>query len=336
MVDGAVAVGESAAPADPIEPTAADVPAPEVVVGASGNLANIYFLEQPGRMSLEAIEAIHPGLVLRLASHPGIGFLLVHSETEGPLVIGRDGVHHLTDGRVDGTDPLEPFEPHAPEHLLRLDGFEHVGDILVNSIYDPALEEVAAFEELVGSHGGFGGAQTRPFLLAPTRLGPIDQPLVGAPAVHHQLVRWADELGVGPTSGAKEAPLVAARRAGRPRGIGLVTVLTGITSLSWLLFGALFIIGGLETGEGVPAAAGILLVTLGIVGMFVTAGLRRRREWARTATMAWYAIGVIQALGALATEGAAGVASLGAIQVLVSVFVFFYLTRPHVRAAFGG
>ena len=54
---------------------------------------------------------------------------------------------------------------------------------------------MAAFEELVGSHGGMGGAQCFPFVLAPARLdAPLD-PLVGAEAVHHQFRSWLTALG---------------------------------------------------------------------------------------------------------------------------------------------
>ena len=35
------------------------------------------------------------------------------------------------------------------------------------SIYDPVKNEVAAFEELVGSHGGIGGEQSFPFISHP-------------------------------------------------------------------------------------------------------------------------------------------------------------------------
>ena len=45
---------------------------------------------------------------------------------------------------------------------------EHAPDLLLISQYDPELGEVAAFEELVGSHGGLGGPQTEPFILHPT------------------------------------------------------------------------------------------------------------------------------------------------------------------------
>ncbi len=37
-------------------------------------------------------------------------------------------------------------------------------------MYDESTNEVAAFEELVGSHGGLGGDQTKPFIMYPKAL----------------------------------------------------------------------------------------------------------------------------------------------------------------------
>jgi hypothetical protein len=74
--------------------------------------------------------------------------------------------------------------------LKRTDGFPNAPDILVMSLYRPETGEVAAFEELVGSHGGLGGPQTHPFVLYPVML-PIDPgPIVGAAALHTQLKTW--------------------------------------------------------------------------------------------------------------------------------------------------
>lgn len=172
------------------------VPEPaELVVCASGNLGLIYLAARPGRLTLEEIAALHPGLVEGLVAHPGIGFALVRSGPEGALVLGRAGIRYLADDRVEGVDPLDRFDPGAADHLRRLDTFPHVGDIVVNSLYEPATEEVAAFEELVGSHGGLGGPQTRPFLLVPAGWAAGDGPIVGAPAVNAQLRRWIAALG---------------------------------------------------------------------------------------------------------------------------------------------
>jgi uncharacterized membrane protein YvlD (DUF360 family) len=307
---------------------------PEVVVGASGNLANVYFLAEKERMTLEEIEANYPGLVEGLTSHTGIGFVLGRSEKLGALAMGAAGVHYLDSGQIDGEDPLAIFGERTADQLRRLDGFSHVGDLLVNSAYDPALEEVAAFEELVGSHGGFGGPQVRPFILAPADLPYDGEPVVGAPAVHKLLVQWADSLGVGPQSGATDAPLTEAATSASAPGVKVIAVLTALTALLWVLIGVLLVVGGELVGGDAFVIAGAVLVVLAFVGLFVAIGLWRRRNWARIAAIAWYAVGVLQALATLGSAGLDGLLTAGLIPVATSVLVFFYLTRPHVAAAF--
>jgi len=73
-------------------------------------------------------------------------------------------------------------------------GFEHAPDLLVNSFYDPVLEEGCAFEELISFHGGLGGPQTRPFILHPAHLPVPSEPIVGAAAVHALLTGWRGAL----------------------------------------------------------------------------------------------------------------------------------------------
>ena len=161
-----------------------------VAVLASGNLGLVYLLEEPRRLTLEEIEAAHPDLVPALRAHPHIGWLLVHSAADGPLVLGPRGMRRLTSGRVDGEDPLAAFSPTAAGHLLRADGFRHAADITVGSFFDPQVEEGCAFEELISFHGGLGGPQTRPFILHPSSFDPPPQPLLGAAAVHEVLAGW--------------------------------------------------------------------------------------------------------------------------------------------------
>jgi hypothetical protein len=91
---------------------------------------------------------------------------------------------------------LAPFGTLAADDLRRLDAMPNIGDIVLNSSLDPATNEVAAFEELVGSHGGLGGWQTNAFLLYPSAWGTVDGPIVGAPAVHNQLVSWLAAAGL--------------------------------------------------------------------------------------------------------------------------------------------
>jgi uncharacterized membrane protein YvlD (DUF360 family) len=168
---------------------------PEVVVMASGCLGLISFPRAPGRLTLEHIEAVYPNLLEGLRSHPGIGFLLVRSSEFGALAIGAEGVHYLDEGRVDGLDPLAQFGLNAADKVRRTDRFEHCPDIVLNSPYWAAEDEVAAFEELVGSHGGMGGGQSLPFVLYPGSWSAPDEPIVGAESMHAQLRRWLVEIG---------------------------------------------------------------------------------------------------------------------------------------------
>src|SRR5204862_6835316 len=48
---------------------------PDIVVAASGNLAQISFPGVPGRATREAIDAAYPGLIDGLVRHPGIGLV---------------------------------------------------------------------------------------------------------------------------------------------------------------------------------------------------------------------------------------------------------------------
>jgi len=203
------AVDEASGHKRKAKPSKKDVSGQDVVVLGSGNLGLIYLLDEPRRLTLEEIEARHPRLLSALREHPHIGWLLVRSERDGPLVLGPRGTYHLEDGRVEGEDPLAVLPPNAPQHLARTDGFAHVADIMVGSFYDPALEEGCAFEELICFHGGLGGPQTRPFLLHPAALPLGDEPLVGAAAVNGLLLGWRAELQARAEAGRPEAVVPA-------------------------------------------------------------------------------------------------------------------------------
>jgi hypothetical protein len=162
----------------------------------------VYLMERPERLTREEIDERHPDLIPTLRAHPHIGFLLVRSREHGPLALGPRGERRLATGLVEGDDPLAPFSPTASEHLVRADGFRHVADIMVNSFYDPHLDEGCAFEELISFHGGMGGSQTRPFILYPSAFPRPEEPVSGAEAVHAILAGWRAMLqGPAPDRG---------------------------------------------------------------------------------------------------------------------------------------
>jgi uncharacterized membrane protein YvlD (DUF360 family) len=187
------------------KPSKKDVSERQVVVLGSGNLGLVYLMEEPRRLTREELDERHPRLLPALRSHPHVGWLLVRSADLGAVVLGSHGEHYLDEGRVEGEDPLAAFSPNAPRHLLRTDSFPHVADIMVGSFYDPELDEGCAFEELISFHGGIGGPQTQPFILAPVTLPSPEKPIVGAAEVHEVLIGWRRLLN-GEDREAPESP----------------------------------------------------------------------------------------------------------------------------------
>jgi hypothetical protein len=133
-------------------------------------------------------------LIAGLAEHDGIAFILVTSAQHGAMVIGATGVSYLDDDRIEGEDPLAGYGPNAARHLRRHNLFSNCPDILVNGRFDEKTGEVAAFEETIGSHGGLGGTQSRPFLLYPSMLH-LGASLIGTRELHGVFARWQQELG---------------------------------------------------------------------------------------------------------------------------------------------
>jgi uncharacterized membrane protein YvlD (DUF360 family) len=194
-VDGEVVLGEGKAAKREAKGDANGAGPPEVSVMASGCLGLVFFPREPGRVTREWIDATYPELIPALRDHPGVGFVLVRSEADGPIAIGPSGVHYLRDGRVEAEDPLAPFGPNAARHVARTDTFPHCGDLMINSTFWVETDEVAAFEELVGSHGGMGGEQSFPFALVPADFALPNEMVVGPGELHKWMRRWLADLG---------------------------------------------------------------------------------------------------------------------------------------------
>jgi type I phosphodiesterase/nucleotide pyrophosphatase len=169
-------------------------PAAALLVVSSGNLSLLYLTDYPRRLARAEIDRAYPKLIGGLVAHPGIGLVVVR-DADGPIALGTSGSHRLDNGAVTGVDPLVPYGPHARQDLLRHQEAAHVGDLVLISCVDAVTEEVAAFEELVGSHGGLGGWQTEAMLVHPEHW-PITDTLDGPDGIHRQLVEWLAMLGL--------------------------------------------------------------------------------------------------------------------------------------------
>ena len=197
MVDGDVVLGpahddELAASTGTDETSKADV-----VVLASGNLGLVSFTDIDGRATMEQMAHALSRPDRRPGRASGHRLRPRALRELGGLVIGGRGIRYLSDDHVEGVDPLADFGPNAADHLRRTDSFTNAPDILVNSFYDPHADEGAAFEELIGFHGGMGGNQTHPFLLFPAGFELPDEPIVGAATVHHLFKGWMAAINDG-------------------------------------------------------------------------------------------------------------------------------------------
>ncbi|WP_407422209.1 phage holin family protein [Methanobrevibacter sp.] len=166
----------------------------EVIVLASGNLAMIYLTQWSQRLTYEELNNYFPELIPGIIKNEYVGFILVRSQEHGDMAIGRNGTYFLDSGEIEGENPLEGFGDHIVRHLKRTSSFEHTPDILVNSFYDEEADEVCAFEELVGSHGGAGGDQSKPFILYPSSWNVSDEEIIGAENIYKLLKENLAEL----------------------------------------------------------------------------------------------------------------------------------------------
>ena len=165
----------------------------ELIVLGSGNMGLIYLTQWKQRLTYEEIVMLFPDLIPGLVKHSGIGFVLVNSLTNGGMVIGQNGIYYLESDEIVGKNPLEGFGKNAAKHLKRENSFKNMPDILVNSFYDEKNNEVCAFEELIGSHGGLGGDQSKPFILYPSQWKDPGE-LIGAESIYKFLKKEIEEL----------------------------------------------------------------------------------------------------------------------------------------------
>lgn len=189
--DGVVEVAPQNDTAEKLESKAENA---KVVVMGSGCAGLIYFTDSSERMTFEKIQEQYPELMIGLYSHPGVGFVLVRTEAQGDIVIGKGGVYYLADDHVEGVNPLAPYGPNAARHLRRESSFSNCPDLVVNAVYDPVTEEMAGFENQVSHHGGLGGPQNFPFILRPTAMPYDGTPVIGAESVHHLLRGWREKV----------------------------------------------------------------------------------------------------------------------------------------------
>ena len=132
----------------------------------SSALANVYFTQVQSRADRTAVDAVAPGLLQALVDHPGIGIVLVKSGND-TVALYDGGKVCLEDATTAEIDFLSRYDD--PEivrrQLIALASMPCAGDLMVFGAFDG--QRVVNFEDHGGAHGGLGGVQMFPFIIAP-------------------------------------------------------------------------------------------------------------------------------------------------------------------------
>lgn len=128
----------------------------------------------------------------------------------------------------------------------------------------------------------------------------------------------------------------------RPTGVTILAVLEILVALSLLAGGIGFIVVagllGIVGAEFIPSTLlgeflgpflgvmGIGLAVIGLIGFLLAWGLWTGKSWAWTVTIIFAILGVISGLLGLPS---------GIVTVILNGLIFYYITRPAVKAFFG-
>ena len=167
---------------------------PDVVVTGSGNLGNIWLNRYPRRADYDEIRHDYPKLIDNLMKLDGIGFIVV-KKAKSYICLSSNGTFDLSSNKSSGVSPVAPYPAETATALLRLASMKNAPDIIVLSSCEEGSNEVHAFEELVGNHGGIGGWQREAILLHPHRFSvskkfTTDGEIYGAENLHNILKTW--------------------------------------------------------------------------------------------------------------------------------------------------
>jgi hypothetical protein len=196
---------------------------PSLAIAPSGTILQAWIRSCPDRQSIEALSNYAPGFVEAISKHPSLTITIVsdhqlRTQEESYLVFGRSGGARLAyrDGQLLSKPgkrrapvvvdlwgdspfaelgPTDEVEAHVAEFASRPD----IGDItcLARPVEHGSTRgsdhEFWAFESQFGAHGGTGGEQSCPFILAPPDALPLPSGAEGAAALHEWLEAMAPE-----------------------------------------------------------------------------------------------------------------------------------------------
>ncbi len=140
----------------------------DIYLVPAGSSLQVYFsesLENP--YPLSALKERYPHLISRLLAVPEIGWVLVRVDENSQILFGKKGHVMFGNGAVlnkEG-DPFSSLEVQRPvlDSFARYARFPNNGDLVLFGAVEHG--KVYSFEDHLGTHGGFFGDMTYPFIL---------------------------------------------------------------------------------------------------------------------------------------------------------------------------
>jgi hypothetical protein len=151
------------------------------------SIGNLYFDFTKKVAQKNEIEKNYPGLMDKMAAHPGVGMIGIRQgdhiilKSTGALP-GQDTIKSKGNSEIDiapdGTYTIKGknlFAEYGDEkvvasQVINYMNVEHTGDIVVFAPYNKEKDKTISYEtsNFVSIHGGLGGEQLRPFILENT------------------------------------------------------------------------------------------------------------------------------------------------------------------------
>lgn len=173
----------------------------DVVVTDVYSLGNVYFNFDKGHVAMSEVEKRYPGMTAFLNDHPGIG-LVCGRENGNIIVKGKQGTLEIDEKKNVKTTGESPLKSYGDEKVLvdQITSYMSLkgsGDIVIFGAYDQNSDEVVDFNKkysLVSLHGGLGGDQTKPFIIAKPEVPINGGEITEATQLHEVHEKYKDYL----------------------------------------------------------------------------------------------------------------------------------------------
>jgi hypothetical protein len=150
----------------------------DIVFGDVASVGNIYFRFSKDRLDITDIDTKYPGLDDKLVEHPGIS-MVCGKQDDHVIIRGKGGSVDIAPDEtyvIKGENPLKQYGRENDLIVGIISSYvnrENVGDLVLMSNYDDEKDEAVKFSTRHSfhySHGGLGGSQNEPFIIAESGL----------------------------------------------------------------------------------------------------------------------------------------------------------------------